>query len=136
MHDKFFVDAPLNKKGTSRRKRKKRICIFCIHSMHSMNSAYSNKSQYRISLETALSFWDQIFPKTVFLVQNRKSSHYNWILHIWLRISSKFQFKQSISSFWTKFSQNWYSKKLYFCMCPWWPRWPTDTTTFQCLLSF
>ena len=21
--------------------------------------------------------------------------------------------------FWTKFAQNWYSKKLHFCMCPW-----------------
>ena len=64
-------------------------------------------------------FWDQSFPKRVCLVQNRKSWHPNWILHIWLRLGSKFQFKLTILIFWTKFSQNWYCKKLHFCMFYW-----------------
>ena len=129
---KVFVDAPLTKNGTSRRKR----CIQCIR--------WILHIQISLSTLNSLEFWDQIFPKRVFLVQNRKSSHHNWILHIWLRLGSKFQVKLAILISWTKFAQNWYSNKLHFCMCPWslltilnlFARWPTDTTTFQCLFSF
>ena len=91
-------------------------------------------------------FWilRQVFTKRVFLVQNRKSSHHNWILHIRLRLGSKFQLKLTILIFWTKFAEKWYSKKFHFCMCPWslltisdlFARWPTDTTTLQCSFSF
>ena len=82
-------------------------------------------------------FFDQMFSKRVFLFQNRKSSQRNWILHIRLRLGSKFHLKLTILIFWTKFNQNWYSKKLHFCMCPWslltildlFGIKPTDTTT-------
>ena len=100
---------------------------FCIFKFVSVPNFTSNSFE----------LWDQIFPKRVFLVQNKKSSHHNWILHIWLRLGSKFQLKLPIFTFWTKFVQNWYSKKLHFCMCPWslltvldlFGRKPTDTTT-------
>ena len=40
-------------------------------------------------------FWDQIYQKRVFLVENEneKSEHYRWILHIWNSLSNKFQHK-------------------------------------------
>ena len=89
-------------------------------------------------------FWDQIFPKSIFLVQNRKSPYHNWILHIRFRLGSKFQLKMTTLIFGGKFVQNWFPKKLHFCMSPWslltiltsFERWPTDTTTHQCLFSF
>ena len=125
-----FFGQKLIKKGTSRRKRKEWTSP--------MNSAHSNYSTL-----TSFEFWDHIFPKRVFLVQNRQSSYHNWILHIRLRLGSKFQLKMTILIFWKKFAQNWFSKKLHFCLCPWslltlltlFARWPTDTTTLQCLFS-
>ena len=89
-------------------------------------------------------FYDQMFPKMVFLVQNWKSSHHIWILHIRLRLGSKFQLELTILIFWTKFAQNWYSKKLHVCISPWslliilnvFARWPTNKTTFQYLFPF
>ena len=60
-----------------------------------MNSAHSNYSTL-----TSFEFWDHIFPKRVFLVQNRQSSYHNWILHIRLRLGSKFQLKMTILIFW------------------------------------
>ena len=57
-------------------------------------------------------FWDQIFPKRIFLTQNRKSSYHYWILHIQLRLCSKFLLKMTILIFWTKVAQNCISKKI------------------------
>ena len=51
---------------------------------------------------------DQIFPKKVFPVEKRKSEHHHGNLHIWISLSTKFQLKLIILSFWTKFSQKRY----------------------------
>ena len=50
-------------------------------------------------------FWNQICPKKVFSVQNEKSEHHHWILHI--RIT-KFQLKLTILIFWTKLAKKGY----------------------------
>ena len=52
---------------------------------------------------------DQICPKRVILVQNRKIRHHHWILHIQISLSTKFQHKLIILIFWTKFA----SKKVF-----------------------
>ena len=140
----FFCWCSLNQKGDFQTKTKKAnmhvlhafsaFIQFCIFKLVSVPNFTLNSFE----------FWDQIFPKSVFLVQNRRSSHHNWIPHIWLSLGFKFIFKLTILISWTKFAQNWYSKKLHFCMCPWslltilnlFARWPTDTTTFQCFFSF
>ena len=53
-------------------------------------------------------FFGLNLPKNVFLVQNRKSKYHHVILHIRISLSSKFQLKLTILSFWTKFTQKWY----------------------------
>ena len=136
----FFCRCSLNQKRYFQTKTKKanthafnafnEFCIFKLVSLPNLTLS-------------SFEFLDQIFQKRVFLVQNRKISHHNWNLHIWLRLGSKFKLKLTILIFWSKIAQNWYSKKLYFCMCPWslftvlnlFARWPTDMT-FQCLFSF
>ena len=45
-------------------------------------------------------------PKNVFSV----SEHHHGILHIWICLGTKFQFKLIILSFWPKFTQKWYFK--------------------------
>ena len=51
-------------------------------------------------------FWlDQISPKMVFAVENRKNEHRHWILHIWVSPSTKYQLKLIIWNFLTKFTQ-------------------------------
>ena len=116
---KVFCQCSLNQKGDLQTKTKK-ANMHILHALNAFNEFCIFKS---VSVPNFtwnnFEFWDQIFPKRVFLVQNRKSSHHNWILHIWLRLGSKFQFKLTILIFWTKFAQNWYSKKLHFCMYPW-----------------
>ena len=92
----------------------------------------------------SVEFWDQICPKRVFQVKNRKSSYHNWILHIRLSLVSKFQLKMTILIFWAKFAQNWFSKKSYFCLCSCslltiltlLAMWPIDAAMLQCLFSF
>ena len=54
---------------------------------------------------TILIFLDQICPKRVFPLWNRKSEHHHWILHTWIRLGAKFQLKLTILNFWTKFAQ-------------------------------
>ena len=43
--------------------------------------------------------------KRVFPVWNRKSEHRHWILHIWIRLGTKFQLKLTVFIFWIKFAQ-------------------------------
>ena len=38
-------------------------------------------------------FLDQIYPKKVFAIKERKSEHHHRILHIWISLSIKFQLK-------------------------------------------
>ena len=42
-------------------------------------------------------------PESVFLVNNRKSEHHLWILHIWISLGTKFKLKIKFLIFWTKF---------------------------------
>ena len=82
---------------------------------------------------------DQIYPKRVFLVQNRKNEHHHKILHIRIGLGTKFQLRPTILIFWTKFAQKGYfqskTENLHLCMCPWsfltllnfFARGPTDT---------
>ena len=95
-----------------------------------------DKSLYQTSLLTKdFRFLDQICPRKMFMVENGKSKHYHWILHIqislnlpekvifgqiekkwtsswnsayWISLSTKFQLKLTILSFWTKFIQKGY----------------------------
>ena len=53
------------------------------------------------SLNWQLIFFDPIFPKWAFWVENRKSEHYYWVLHIRISVHTKFQLKLTTSSFWT-----------------------------------
>ena len=54
---------------------------------------------------------DQICPKRVFPIKNRKSGHHHWILHVRISVGTKFQLKLTILIFWTKFCfQNFHSK--------------------------
>ena len=63
-------------------------------------------SWYQISaLTDNFDFFDQICPKKVFLVKNRKSEHHHWILLIQISLGTKFQLKLTISIFCTKFAQ-------------------------------
>ena len=48
-----------------------------------LNSAYPNYSEYQMSLYTNnFGFWDKIWQKRVFSVENLKNKHHHWILHI------------------------------------------------------
>ena len=63
-------------------------------------------SWYQISaLTDNFDFFDQICPKKVFLVKNRKSEHHHWILLIQISLGTKFQLKLTISIFCTTFAQ-------------------------------
>ena len=48
-------------------------------------------------------FFGSNLPKKLFPVEKKKSEHHHGILHIWISLSTKFQLKQIILSFWTKF---------------------------------
>ena len=50
-------------------------------------------------------FLDQIYPKTVFLVKNRKSEHRHWIPNIPIGLGTKFQLQLTILIFWAKFAK-------------------------------
>ena len=47
-------------------------------------------------------FYDQICPKRVFLVENRKRENHHWILHFRISLGIKFQFQLKFLTFWTK----------------------------------
>ena len=51
---------------------------------------------------------DQICPKRIFPIKNRKNEHRHWILHARLGVGTKFQLKVRILIFWTKFAQKEY----------------------------
>ena len=64
-----------------------------------MNSAYSNQFRHQISAVTdSFNFFDQISPKKLFLVENRKNEYDHGILHIW-SLTSKFQLRLTIFIF-------------------------------------
>ena len=102
---KVFCRCSLNQKGYFQTKRKK-VNMDILRALNAFNKFFIFKlfSVPNFTLNS-FEFWDQVFPKRVFLVQNRKSSHNNWILHIWVRLGSKFQVKLITLIFWTKFVQ-------------------------------
>ena len=51
---------------------------------------------------------DQICPKTVFPLENRKNEHHHWIMHIEISLSTIFQLKLIILIFWTKLNPKGY----------------------------
>ena len=70
-----------------------------------LNSPYLNYFKYQVSPWTDnFHFLDQISPKRVFPIKNRKSEHDHLILHAQISVGSKFQLKLIILIFWTKIS--------------------------------
>ena len=68
-----------------------------------------NDCRYLKSAQTDnFDFLDQICPKKAFPVKNRKREHYHEILNIPISLSTKFQLKLTILSFWIKFTQKGY----------------------------
>ena len=53
-------------------------------------------------------FFGSNLPKKLFPVEKKKSEHHHGILHIWISLSTKFQRKLIILSFWTKFTPKMY----------------------------
>ena len=51
---------------------------------------------------------DQICPKRVFPLKNKKSEQYHWILHIRISLATKFRLQLIILTFWAKFAQKGY----------------------------
>ena len=66
---------------------------------------------------------DQLYPKRVFLLENRKNEHHHRILHIRISLRTKFQLKLTILIFWAKLAQKGCfrskSENSYLCECPW-----------------
>ena len=60
------------------------------------------------TLNWRFDFLDQIYPKSIFSIKNRKSEHHYWIHHIRISQGTKFQLKHIILTFWTKFAQKGY----------------------------
>ena len=61
---------------------------------------YSNLSRFHISVSTILVFWNKFAIKRILPFKNRRSERHHWIPHIWVRLSTKFQLKLTIFSFW------------------------------------
>ena len=55
-----------------------------------------------------IEFCNQICPKYLFSIKNRKSEHHHSILHVRISVGTKFQLKLIILIFWTKFAQKGY----------------------------
>ena len=94
-----FCRCSFNQKGDFQTKTKKAN----MHILYAFN-AFNEFCIFKLALVpnftlNSFEFWDQTFPKRVFLVHNRKSSHRNLILHIRLRRGSKFQSKLTILIF-------------------------------------
>ena len=87
----------------------KRVAIFSLKQIKQtppLNFAYSNESLYQISLSTNnFEFQDQICPRKVFMVKNRKIEHHHWILLIQISLGTKFQLKLTILIFLIRFTQ-------------------------------
>ena len=93
------------KKGFSGLKQKKLISHIFYINLHIQISLVRN-----FSSNWQLSFFGSNLPKKVFTGENRKSEHDHGILRIWISLSTKFQLKLIILSFWTKFNQKRYFK--------------------------
>ena len=50
-------------------------------------------------------FLDQICPRKIFMVKNRKSEHHHWIPLIQISLGTKFQLKLKMLTFLTRFTQ-------------------------------
>ena len=55
-----------------------------------------------------LFFWTKFAQKKVFSVENGKSEHYHWILHIHINADTKFQLKLTIWFFGPNLPKKWY----------------------------
>ena len=64
----------------------------------------SIKFQFKLSLLT-LFFLDQICPKRIILVENRKRQYHHWIVYIRIGLHTKFQLRLTILIFGAKFAQ-------------------------------
>ena len=91
------------KKGFSGLKQKKLISHIFYINLHIQISLVRN-----FSSNWQLWFFGSNLPKKVFPDENRKSEHDDGILRIWISLSTKFQLKLIILSFWTKFTQKRY----------------------------
>ena len=97
----WFFGPNCPKQGISGWKQKKWTSL--------LNSAYLNEFKYRVSPWTGnFNFLEQICPKGIFPIKNRKIEHQHWIKHIQIRLGTKFQFQLIILTFWTKFAQKGY----------------------------
>ena len=84
-------------------------------------------------------FWTKVNQKGYFQTKTKKVNISNEFCIFKLVWGSKFQLKMTTLIFGGTFVQNWFPKKLHFCMSPWsllttltsFERWPTDTTTLQ-----
>ena len=94
----FWPDLP--KKGCSDLKQKKEtphILHIFLHIQINLVRNFSSNWQYWL--------FGSNLPKMVFPVENRKSEFHHGILHIWISLGTKYQFKLIILSFWTKITQ-------------------------------
>ena len=57
------------------------------------------------TLTNDFEFLDQICPRKIFMVKNRKSKHHHWIPLIQISLGTKFQLKLTILNFLTRFTQ-------------------------------
>ena len=93
----FWLDLP--KKGFSGLKQKKRaphILYIILHIQITLVQNFSSNWQFW--------FFGSNLPKKIFPAENRKSEHHHGILHIWISLRTKFQFKLIILSFRNKFT--------------------------------
>ena len=67
----------------------------------------------------SLEFWDNFFIKVHFWSKTEKVYITVEFCISDLGLVPNFSSKWQILIFWTKFAQNWFSKILHFCMCPW-----------------
>ena len=68
------------------------------------NCLFQSINSYKVA-ETIIVLRLTFLLKRVFPVRNRKSEHRHWILHIWIRLGTKFQLKLTVFIFWIKFAQ-------------------------------
>ena len=99
----------------------------------------STKFQFKLTISI---LWTKFSQIKVFLVENGKSEHHRWILHIRTDLGSKFQFRLTNVIFRAKFLQKGCfrskTENLNFWVCPWsfltilifLAREPTYTTVF------
>ena len=96
---KFQLLIKFTQKGFSGLKRKKGTPLIFHTILHIQISQARN-----FSSNWQFWFFGSNLPKKVFPVENTKSEHHHRILHIWISVSTKFQLKLIILSFWNKFT--------------------------------